>query len=188
MCFFDLKKMKADTDNIIRRANMEQFAYTLEKMLQEKLQVYKELKKIFEQEKNYIVDMDIDSLWRMADGKNQMASEIESIRERILCLLGESKISFNIDLKTFSVSSVIDCLPIPVRSKSVFKKIKIELDILKKDLTVIASENKRYTNEYLSVINGVFATITASKNREQYSNAGYVMENEAPKHLIKAEV
>jgi hypothetical protein len=180
--------MTADTDKIIRRANMEKFAYTLEKMFQEKLLVYKELKKIFEHEKIYIVNMDVDSLWRMADGKNQMASEIESIRGRILCLLEENKVSFNISLKTFRLSSIIDCLPLSEKSKSIFKKIKVELDILKEDLAVIASENKRYTNEYLSVINGVFATITASKNREQYCNAGYVIENEAPKHLIKAEV
>ncbi len=167
---------------------MEKFAYTLEKMFQEKLLVYRELKKIFEQEKKFITNMDVDSLWRMADGKNQMALEIESIRQQILCLLEKNKIPFNIDVKTFSVSRVIESLPLPEKSKSVFKKIKVELDNLKDDLAGLASENKRYTNEYLSVINGIFATITASKNREQYTNIGQVIKSEAPKNLIKAEV
>jgi len=167
---------------------MEKFADKLEDMFQEKLLVYKELRKIVEQEKKYITDIEVDSLWKMTNRKKQLASEIEQIREKILCLLGENNISFNMESNGFNISHVINCLPFPPKIKSNLEKIKVKLDIVKKELTGIASENKRYTNEYLSVINGIFVTITGSENRELYTNAGMVLDDKAKKHLIRAEV
>ena len=51
--------------------------------------------------------------------------------------------------------------------------------MVKAELAALASENKRYINEYLSVINGIFTTITDSENREQYTNAGMVLKDKA---------
>ena len=53
-------------------------------------------------------------------------------------------------------------------------------------LVSLASENKRYVNESLSVINGIFATITGSDNRMQYAKTGMALTGMAEKHLIKA--
>jgi len=180
--------MKADTDKTRRRVNMEKFADKLEDMFQEKLLVYKELKKVLEQEKNYITDIDVDSLWKMTDRKKQLASEIEQIRGRILCLLEENNVSLNMRLKIFNLSHIINGLPLSPNIKSGLKKVKVKLDIIKEDLAGLAAGNKQYTNEYLSVINGIFVTITGSKNKELYTNAGIVLEDKAKKYLIRAEV
>jgi flagellar biosynthesis/type III secretory pathway chaperone len=180
--------MKADTDKIKRRSNMEKFADKIEKVFQEKFLVYKELKKVLEQEKNFITDMDVDSLWKMTDKKKQLALEIERIRGRILYLLEENNIPVNMNIDSFNLTRVIDCLPFSAKIKADLKKVKVTLNILKAELAGIASENKRYTKEYLSVINDIFATITSSENRELYSNAGMVLRDKAKKYLIKAEV
>lgn len=166
---------------------MEEFAYTIEKMFQEKLRLYTDLKTILEQEKKYIIDMDVVSLWKMAERKKKLVSEIEQIREWILCLFEENKVPLNRELKFFNLSHVINGLPFPEKMKSDLKKIKVELTLVKQDISGLAIENKRYTNEYLSVINGIFATITGSKNREQYTRAGMVLEDKARKNLIRAE-
>ena len=167
---------------------MEKFAYKLENLFQEKFFLYKELKKVLEKEKDYIVEIDVDSLWKMTDRKNQIASEIEQIRGRILSLVEENKIPLDMGLKPFNLSHVVNCLPFPAKIKSDLKKVKVKLDIIKEDLASLASENKRYTNEYLSVIDGIFATITGSESRELYTNAGMVLKDKTEKYLIRAEV
>lgn len=168
---------------------MEKFAYMIEQLFQEKLSVYKKLKKVFELEKKYIVDMDVDSLWKMTDMKKQLTSEIEQIRERILESFEKNDLSLNMDYKTnFSLSRVIDSLPVPAKRKSNLKKLRIQLDIVKEELAGLTSENKRYANEYLAVIKGIFTTITGSRNREQYTSKGVVLKDKSPRHLLSAEV
>ncbi len=167
---------------------MENFAHKLENLFEEKFLLYKMLNLAVEQEKNYIVDMDVDSLWKMTDRKNQLASEIVQIRNQILCLLKDNKVLPNMELKSFNLVDIITGLPFPSKMKSGLKKIKTDLDIVKRDLESLASENRRYTNEYLSVINGIFTTIISSENREQYTNSGLISKDNEAKSLIRAEV
>lgn len=167
---------------------MEKFACEIEKLLQEKLSLYKELKKIFEQEKNDIIDMNLDSLWEKTDRKKQLALEIVHTRERIFSLFEEKKIPLDMAADAFSISQIVNCLPFPGKIKSGLKEIKIKLEILKEELAGLASENKRYTNEYLSVIHGIFATITDGGNNEAYNNAGKVLTEGSRKTLIRVEV
>jgi len=167
---------------------MEKFADKLEKIFQEKLSAYKELKNIFELEKKHIADIDVDSLWKMTDRKKQIISEIEQIREKILCLLEKNDVTMNMNSETFNLSHLIDDLPFSPKIKLSLKNVKIKLDIIKEDIRTLATGNKQYTNEFLSVINGIFFTITGSENRELYTNAGMVLDDNAKKYLIKAEV
>jgi len=167
---------------------MEKFAYNLENMFQEKLLLFKELEKILEQEKNYIVDMDVDSLWKVTERKNQIALEIEQIREGILDLIEKNNITLNMGPKFLSLSYVINSLPFSAKLKLNLKKIKVQLDTVKEELTSLASENKRYADEYLSVINDIFSTITGSENQGQYTNSGRVLKDKTEKYLVRAEV
>lgn len=167
---------------------MEKFACEMEKLLQKKLVLYKELKKIVEQEKKHIVDMNVDSLWKITDRKKQLVSEIVQIREQILSFLKEKKFLLDMEVNTFSLSQIINCLPFSVKIKSDFKEIKIKIEIIKEELTGLASENKRYTNEYLAVIKGIFATIRDTGNEDAYNNAGKVLTEGSRKTLIRVEV
>jgi len=167
---------------------MEKFIHKLENLFQKKLSLYKILKEVFEQERKYIVDMDVDSLWKITDRKKQLASEIERIREEILSLLEEKKVPLNKGENGFSLLQSINSLPFSVKIKSDLKKVKVQLDITKEELAVLALENKRYINEYLSVINGIFATITESENSESYTKTGMASKGNNKKHLIRAQV
>jgi FlgN protein len=167
---------------------MEKFAYTLEDMFQKMLLLYKELKEILIQETKHIVDMDVDSLWKITDGKNQLASEIDQLRVEIFSLLEENHIPLNQGQKNFGMSQIINSLPFQPGMKSGLKKIKIELDIVKEELTGLVSGNKHYITENLSVISGVFATITGSDTEPQYGKTGMVLKNQTGKSLIRAEV
>lgn len=165
---------------------MEKLACDIEKMLQDKLSLFQELKKTLEQEKKYIVDMNIDSLWKTVEKKKQIASEIVQIRGRILSLFEEEITP--LETSSFSLTRIINILPFPAKIKSDLKRIKIELELVKDALTDLVSENKRYTNQYLSVINGIFVAIVGAENKKAYNNAGKVLKEDPLKTLIRIDV
>ena len=99
---------------------MEKFAYTLEDMFQKMLLLYKDLKEILIQETKHIVDMDVDSLWKITDGKNQLVSEIDQLQENIFSLLEENHIPLNQGQKNFGMSQIINSLPFQPGMKSGF--------------------------------------------------------------------
>jgi len=167
---------------------MEKFAYKLEDMFQEMLLLYKELKEGLVQETKHIVDMDVDSLWKITDRKKQLTSKIDRVQEDIFSLLEQNHIPLSKGGESFGMSQIISSLSFPPDMKSGLKKIKVELDILKEELAGLVSGNRKYINDYLSVISGVFATITGSDTKPQYGNTGMVLKNKAEKHLIRAEV
>jgi len=166
---------------------MEKFAYELERLFQEMLKVYKELRVSLEQEKKYIVDMDVDSLWKTADKKKELTSKIEQIREEIFLRFYENNVPWNRGGEVSGLSQIIKALPFPAGMKSVLKKVKVQLDIVKEELASLVSENNRYVNESLSVIDGIFTTITSSDKKMQYNNSGIILKNTAQKYLIRAE-
>jgi hypothetical protein len=167
---------------------MEKIACEIEKLQIEKLVLYKELKKMFEQEKIHIVDMNVDSLWKTTNRKKQLASEIVQVRERIVSFFEEKKIPLDMEANAFCLSQIVNCLPLSNKIKSDLKKINIKLELVKKELSGLASENKRYTNEYLSVIKGIVATITDAGNKEAYNNAGKILTEGPRKTLLRVEV
>jgi len=167
---------------------MEKFADKLENLFQEMFKVYKELRICLEQEKKHIVDMDVDSLWKISDRKKEFTSKIEQQRDKIFFLFEENNVQWNKEGKEFGLSKIINSLPFPPHIKSILKKAKVQLDIVKEELVSLVSENNRYVNESLSVIDGVFTTITSSDKKMQYNNAGMVLNSATQKYLIRAEV
>lgn len=167
---------------------MEKFAYKIENIVQEKLLLYETLKKVLVQEKKCIIDMDVDFLWEIAERKNQLVAEVQNARERMLSLLREHHVRLETDSKSFNLYQIIKSLPFSKKFKSDLKKYKIKLDLIKQELSTTASENRRYVNEHLSVINGIFATIVNSEGTDQYTPSGLILNNSSVKRLIAEEV
>ena len=167
---------------------MEKFADQIQEMFYAKVLLFKELKKILEQEKNHIVEMNLEALWKTTDRKKQIAVEITQIKDQLRRLFEENKSCPEKGDKNFSISHAINGLALGERSKSDLNQTCTELKILKQELAGLASANKRYTSEYLSVIHGIFATITGTENREKYTSAGRILKDKDQKYFIRAEV
>ena len=167
---------------------MEKFAYKMEDMLREKLSLYKEILVLLNREKGYIVDMDLDSLWKITEEKQKLARSIETVKERILYLAKHQAVLHESDPDSFHLDSIISTLPVPKDTKSDLKKIKIELDALKEEVAEAAAENKAYVEEYLAVIHDVFSTATEKPEEQKYGSSGSVKQNSYTNHFIRAEV
>ncbi|MGM0644613.1 MAG: flagellar export chaperone FlgN [Thermodesulfobacteriota bacterium] len=167
---------------------MEKFAYKIKEMLQEKISLYQKLLGILSREKRYIVDMDLDSLWKITEEKQKLARSIEGVKERILYIAGQQPAIHESGRSVPDLDTVISNLPVPKDTKSDMKKTKIDLDALKKEVSLAASENKEYVEEYLGVIQDIFSKATEKATERKYSSSGSVKQNQQSNHFIRAEV
>ncbi|MCG8635325.1 MAG: flagellar biosynthesis protein FlgN, partial [Desulfobacterales bacterium] len=63
---------------------MEETAYKIEELLQEKLSCYRQLGSVLDTEKDAIASIDLDSLWQTARYKKELAARIEGLRAKII--------------------------------------------------------------------------------------------------------
>ncbi len=165
---------------------MEKIAHRLEELFQQKLGLYRELKQTFEQEQKDITEIDVDGLWKTVACKNRIIRDIQALRATILSFLRDNRIRST--EATFNVKAVISNVPGLDREKSGLKQVCTELTLIKKELGSLAQANRRMVTEHLSVINGVFSTITRIENREQYTPVGNISGKRPSTPLIRAQV
>lgn len=167
---------------------MEKFACNLEEMLKQKLCFYRELVSVMDEERGFIVKMDIESLWDACAKKRKITLNIEKLRKEILHLVRKVSVGADMDTGRFSVVQIIKQLPVPVKIKSRLGKLVIDINGKKDELQRVASENRTYVKEYLGVISDLMSTITGCSSDENYSSAGVAHTQVRPNRLINAEV
>jgi len=167
---------------------MEILACTIEDLLERELSLYKELQDILEKEKNYIVDMDIDSLWETISQKKQIFLKLEPMNISMLNLLEKRSVQLSMKNKSLKLSDFIEKLPVSSKTKSKLKKIKLCLETYRKNVSTLALANKTYIIDSLSVINDIVTTVVETVNKKQYNNYGNLLENSETKRFISAEV
>ncbi len=167
---------------------MEILADTIENLLNNELVLYKELQSILEKEKRYIVDMDIDSLWKTVAQKQQIAMELESLNKKMVKLLKTRAVELSMDSSSLQLSDYIKKLPVSQKVKSKLRTIKLGLETYKKNVSILWLANKTYISESLAVINNIVSTVVDKVNKEQYNNCGNLLENKEKKRFISAEV
>lgn len=168
---------------------MEKIAVEMSGLLQETLGLYQDLKFVLVTEKEYIQTMDVKNLWESTDKKKRLAKSIEEI---VLKMLGQAKqyaIHLDMTVKNFTVRDVVSALPLRMQVKSKLKSLGDRIDACKKEISLLAYENKRYLTEYLTVIDGIFNTIRQAPAMNQYSKNGQVYApGQTTTRLIHAEV
>ena len=167
---------------------MEKFSGTLEDLFQDKLLIYQELKTIIEEERDYISALDVDSLWKMAERKKQLALQIEDRRSRIIDLIQKHRMPIEMTVGTFNTTRIIQEYPVPEKFKFGLKSLNVQLNTVKKEITVLGTNNRQFVNEHLSIVDGIFATITGVENGKRYNRNGMVYNNPDDKPLIRAAV
>ena len=167
---------------------MEKFTAEIEGLLNHKLSLYREVNDLLRQERDYIVGIDVDSLWKSADKKKQLVEEIQAIREAILTAVRDQAGIQGLDEKTFSLSYLMRIIPLSSEAKKRLGQIKLAIDTEKEELKQSAKDNQRYVTEYLTVIDDIMSVAVAGNNQAQYGQTGRMPADRNPSGLIHAEV
>ncbi|MCP3899840.1 MAG: flagellar protein FlgN [Desulfobacteraceae bacterium] len=167
---------------------MEKFADTVKDLLEEKLALFQELKIVFQQEKDCIVNIDIDSLWHTITLKKKIGLKIAAQKERILSLFKENYALTDMDMASFSLPRLIGQIPGSDTIKLDISKLKNAILAEMEEVKAIAQVNSKHVNSYLLVIDDVFSTIMSVTDKKQYNSAGPVANGKKGNCLIREEV
>ncbi len=167
---------------------MKKFACGVEDMLKQKLILYCELVSVMEKERDYIINMDIESLWSVCVDKKKIIANIGVLRKDILNLIKRDSFLSHEDITCSSLVQIIGKIPFSSKVKSKLDELVVEINLKKDELNVLSSENKGYVNEYLTVINDVMSTIVEFSNDRHYTSAGSSRVIAGSNHFINAEV
>jgi flagellar biosynthesis/type III secretory pathway chaperone len=167
---------------------MEKIAGDMSGLLQETLDLYQDLKSVLVTEKSHIEKMEVQNLWATTEKKKRLVQSIEDKVAKILEQLNGRTASFDMTVQNFKIREVIAALPLKIEVKSKLKTLANRIDACKKEITLMAYENKRFIVEYLSVIDGIFNTVRQGTGQKQYSQTGQVYASGENTRIINAEV
>ncbi len=167
---------------------MEKITPKIESCFYEKLDLYQRLNQLLTNERQAIVNIDVETLWKNSDKKKDMAEKIQTIRRKLLDLVHKAYGVNDMDTRSFSMSYFIRTIPLPQDEKQRLRRIKLAIDKEKNQLAQAAIDNKKYVNEYLSVIDEIMAAAVDSSANAQYTNHGTVPGSKTQRCLIHAEV
>ncbi len=167
---------------------MENFTPTIEQLLQEKLGLYRQLNDVMILEKQSIVEINVDALWKSNDEKQKIAKKIQTLRGKILSHMEKSYSFSDMDINSFSMTYLIRHIPLSSQDKSRLRKLKLAIEEQKNQLTQTALDNKKYVNEYMTVIDDIMSVAVDNSHNAQYTKVGSVPGSKTERCLIHAEV
>ncbi len=165
---------------------MEKIARMIPDLLQEKLSLYEQLRAVVEREKTCIVDMDIQGMWAATEEKKRLVSAVEVILTRLRAQFSHRLSHW--DNQKMGVSDMVGFLPVSLEQKAALRRTIVRIKALKKEISILSTENRRYVTEYLSVITAILSTVTNSNAKKQYGRSGTMMPPKEATRLINAEV
>lgn len=166
---------------------MESSADRIANLINDKILLFKDLVEILKDEKNSIVDIDVDSLWAFSEKKQKIASKIENIRKEILEILTDEKIHHDMELSSFRLSKVLDL--IPSETKERLTQANVTIILLKKEVNHLATENKKFIQEYLGVMDELIGTISnVGDPPPVYGKTKYAGKKKRSSYMLNTEV
>lgn len=167
---------------------MEKFADRIEGLLQEKRGCYEQLVALMNEERAVIIAIDVGALWQITSKKNGIVTEIEALRSKILNEFDAHGIDHGLNLNTFRLSLLLRQVPGSPKERAGIEAVRMAIDALKDEIQQLASVNKSYVQEYLTVIDDVIYTMVTLTGQEQYEVPGKLCESTNSNHFIQAEV
>jgi len=140
----------------------------IKKILEEKKTFYLKLLSVLEEEREILKKSDLDALWKMNDIKNDIALDIEKLRQKIINILNSARIKNNLDIKNFNLEDFFSLIENQEESQSFFKTIG-DLKNIKTKVYNCQAVNRQFVEEYLLMLEELVSVIANSSFNKTYS-------------------
>jgi flagellar biosynthesis/type III secretory pathway chaperone len=138
----------------------------IEALLHDKIMLYQDLKGALVKEKQILTDANVDALWAVSDQKQVLAARVDAKRREILAVLKDHHVPNDMTVSRFSVAEVIALLP-EIEAR-VLGPVKMTIDSLKTEIHAMAADNKRFVEQYLSVLDDLMGILTGTDHTGVY--------------------
>ncbi len=144
-----------------------------------KIMLYDDLLHSLREERDSLIQIDLDALWRISKEKEKICLKIASIRQEIISGLSMSK------EKNFSLNGVMES--IPREFKSSFHKLILRLIKLKREIDVLRKENMIYINDSLQFLDEMISILKGETASNKIYNKNCHLSPAQPRLTINME-
>ncbi|MBW2642768.1 MAG: flagellar export chaperone FlgN [Deltaproteobacteria bacterium] len=125
----------------------------VEKLFFKKIMLYNDLLHYFEEERESLISIDLDKLWRISKEKEKACSEIASTRQEIMSAVGSKE-----DHKSFNLNRIMEC--IPGKFKTEFQKLYLRILKIKGEIEVLRIQNMTVIDDSLEFLDEMISIMT----------------------------
>ena len=153
----------------------------IEKLFYKKIMLYNDLLHYFKEERESLINIDLDKLWKISTKKEEVCSKIESTRQAVISAVNKTN-----DQKPFNLNRIMEYIPRECREK--FQKLYLRIIKLKSEINVIREENMSFMDDSLQFLDEMISIITGEAKSEIVYNDKCHFTKPAPHLFLNREV
>jgi hypothetical protein len=125
----------------------------VEKLFFKKIMLYNDLLHYLKEERESLISIDLDKLWRISKEKEETCADIESTRKEIISALGSKE-----DQKSFNLNRTMEF--IPGKFKAEFQNLYLRILKIKGEIEVLRIQNMTFIDDSLNFMDEIISIIT----------------------------
>jgi hypothetical protein len=135
----------------------------VETLFFKKIMLYNDLLHYFKEERESLINIDLDKLWKISKEKEKACSEIISTRQEIMSVVGSKE-----DTKPFNLNRIMEC--IPVKFKTEFQNLYLRILKLKGEIEILRMQNMTVIDDSLNFMDEIITIITGEAESRMIYN------------------
>ena len=153
----------------------------VETLLFKKIMLYNDLLHYFKEERESLISIDVDKLWRISKEKEKVCSEIISTRQEIISAVGSKE-----DHQSFNLNRIMEC--IPGKHKTDFQKLYLRILKLKGEIEVLRIQNMTVIDDSLDFMDEIISIITGETESRIIYNDKCRFSKSGPNLFLNREI
>lgn len=153
----------------------------IEKLFYKKIMLYNDLLHCFKAERESLIRIDLDKLWKISKDKEAICTNIHNARQKII-----SALDLREDKPSFNLNRTMDL--IPKEFKAEFQKLYLRLIKLKSEIEVLRKQNMVFIDDSLEFLDEMIAILTGNNRSEIVYNQRCHYKKSSSYSLLSREV
>ncbi len=153
----------------------------IEELFFKKIMLYDDLLHCFKAERESLIGINLDKLWKISKEKETICANINTVRQKIMAAVDLQR-----DLNDFDLSRIMDL--IPREFKAEFQKLYLRLIKLKSEIEIMRKENVVFVDDSLQFLDEIIAIITGKDASKMLYNDKCHLKKPDPYMLLSREV
>ncbi|MGD2029238.1 MAG: flagellar export chaperone FlgN [Desulfobacterales bacterium] len=153
----------------------------IEKLFYKKIMLYNDLLHYLKEERESLISIDMDRLWKISKKKEQTCADIESTRQEII-----SAMSSKDDQKSFNLSRIMKF--IPEEFKAEFQKLYLRILKIKGEIEVLRIQNMTFIDDSLTFMDEIILIITGKAESRMIYNDKCRFSKSGPNLFLNREI
>ena len=153
----------------------------LETLFFKKFMLYNDLLQYFEEERESLISIDLDKLWKISKEKEKACSEIISARQEIMSVVDSKE-----DCNSFNLNRIMEC--IPTEFKPEFQNLYLKILKLKGEIEILRIQNLSVIDDSLNFMDEIITIVTGESESRMIYNDKCRFDKSGPNVFLNREI